>query len=386
MIDIPAIHQNDVAIIVVGYNRLGGLKRLLGSLEFASYSTYNVPLVISIDASGNNEVYEFVKSYNWKYGPKYVNIEKERLGLKNHIFQCGRMSCSFKGIIVLEDDLYVSEDFYNYSIATIEKYGNEDNVSGIALYSSGINGHVNLPFVPLSNGSDVYAMQSVCSWGQVWNKRMWKGFEDWFDKWDKDFSTIDMLESIKSWKRAWSKYFYAYLMTNNKYFIYPYVSLSTNFNDAGGEHGGGQSSIVQVNLLKGKRKYNLFDFEDLVKYDVYLQNVSLYDSLSVPRGETTLDLYGSHFEEGTTKRYLLSTMLLPYKIVKSYPLSLKPIELNILSKLEGTGIFLYDLSLRVNSKKPVMGIDCIEYYLCGFNFRYLLKYVFKYVKRKYIKW
>lgn len=386
MIDIPTIHQNDVAIIVVGYNRLDGIKRLLGSLELASYSSYNVPLVISIDASGNNELYEFAKSYNWKYGPKYVNIETERLGLKKHIFQCGRLSSSFKGIIVLEDDLYVSEDFYNYSIATIEKYGNDTNVSGIALYSSGMNGHVYLPFVPLSNGSDVYAFQAVCSWGQVWNNRMWDEFENWYDRWDKDFSAIEMLESIKNWKRAWSKFFYAYLISENKYFIYPYVSLSTNFNDAGGEHGGGQSSIVQVNLLKGKKNYKLFDFENLVKYDVYLQNVSLYDCLPVPQSETTLDLYGSHIEEGTTKRYLLSTMILPYKTVKSYPLSLKPIELNILANLEGSGIFLYDLSIKENSKKPTMGIDCIEYYLCGFNFRYLLKYVLKYVKEKYIRW
>lgn len=386
MITIPPVHQNDLAIVVVGFNRLRGLQRLLGSLEKATYNDNSVPLVISIDASGNQDVYDFVRSYQWKYGPKYVNIESERLGLKNHIFQCGRLSEFFKGVIILEDDLFVSSDFYRYSLATLEKYGNDHNISGIALYSEGLNGYVNIPFIPLSNGSDVYAFQSVCSWGQIWNKRMWSDFESWYVKWDKDFTKIEMVEFIKSWSRAWSKYYYAYLIANNKYFICPYVSLSTNFNDAGGEHGGGSNSIVQVNLLHGKRFYNLYDYDNLVKYDVYQQNEILYDLLPVPRSETTLDLYGCHFDEGTTKRYLLSAMILPYKVIKSYSLSLRPIELNVQLNLDGTGIFLYDTSKKVNNRKPKMSVAFIDYYLCGFNFRYLVRYVFRYIKRKFIKW
>ena len=170
MITIPPVHQNDLAIVVVGFNRLRGLQRLLGSLEKATYNDNSVPLVIGIDASGNQDVYDFVRSYQWKYGPKYVNIESERLGLKNHIFQCGRLSEFFKGVIILEDDLFVSSDFYRYSLATLEKYGNDHNISGIALYSEGLNGYVNIPFIPLSNGSDVYAFQSVVLGGRYGTK------------------------------------------------------------------------------------------------------------------------------------------------------------------------------------------------------------------------
>ena len=84
--------KSKVAIVVVGYNRLHGLKRLLENLNSCNYPDYDVPLIISIDASGNEEVYNLAKKFNWNHGTKYVNIERERLGLKKHILQCGSLT------------------------------------------------------------------------------------------------------------------------------------------------------------------------------------------------------------------------------------------------------------------------------------------------------
>ena len=41
---------------------------------------------------------------------------------------------------------------------------------------------------------------------------------------------------------------------------------------------------------------------------------------------------------------------MPYEIVKSYGLYLRPIELNILMEVSGRDIFLYDLTSRKNIK------------------------------------
>ena len=49
-------NRGRVAIIAVGYNRLDSMTRLLSSLTKASYDCDNVPLIISIDASGNQEL------------------------------------------------------------------------------------------------------------------------------------------------------------------------------------------------------------------------------------------------------------------------------------------------------------------------------------------
>ena len=70
-------NKEKVAIICVGYNRIKSMKRLLGSLLKAVYP------------SKDTELYEYVKEFEWPFGRKYVNIQEKRLGLKDHIYQCG---------------------------------------------------------------------------------------------------------------------------------------------------------------------------------------------------------------------------------------------------------------------------------------------------------
>ena len=228
-------NKERIAIVAIGYNRQAGLSRLLDSVNDAVYDIPEVPLFISIDASGDQKLYEYVKGFEWKHGPKFVNIQEERLGLKNHIFQCMSLSKYFKGVIILEDDILVSPYFYHYACKTLEKYGDDERVAGIALYRNEYDGYSNIPLIPLYNGQDVMAWKSICTWGEMLNERMWREFSEWLAAWDENFEAIDMNETIKGWSRAWSKYFYAYIVSTDRYFIFPYEPLTTNFNDAGGE-------------------------------------------------------------------------------------------------------------------------------------------------------
>ena len=84
-------NKSKIAIVVVGYNRIKSIRRLLTSLSNAHYRQ-EVPLIISIDCSGDTELYEYVRNFEWKHGTKYVNIQEHRLGLKEHIFQCGDLT------------------------------------------------------------------------------------------------------------------------------------------------------------------------------------------------------------------------------------------------------------------------------------------------------
>lgn len=379
---------DEIAIVVVGYNRIDGVKRLLFSLQNAHYSSKNVPLIISIDASGNTDLYNYVSNFEWENGMKYINIEKERLGLKEHILKCGDLTKYFKAIILLEDDLFVSPDFYIYTINALNKYGENTKIAGISLYGEELNGYVCLPFQPLNNGSDCFAWQTVSSWGEVWNYRMWSDFRTWLKEWNEDFNPIEMPTQIKNWERAWSKYFYAFVVTNDLYFIYPYVSLSTNFNDAGGEHGDDtNTSFVQVSLLYGSKKYELRDFSELVKYDVYQQNIKLYDTLKLSKEELCLDLYGATFIDQPNKRYLLTIKKYHFKEIRSYGLSMRPIELNIFYNIKGNDIHLYDTKSKVkNISRNGIPVNSISYFIKGFNKFYMIKYCFVHcllgIKRK----
>ena len=254
-------NKNKVAIVVVGYNRLKSIKRLIDSLLSASYPSNDIPLVISIDASGDQDLYNYVNDLIWPFGEKIINIQKIRLGLKEHIYKCGDLTRFFRAIILLEDDLFVSPNFYSYVLQTLDKYGACDNIAEISLYKNERNGYVGLHFENYQNGSDVFLMQDVSTWGQCWNARMWNSFVQWRVNHTEEYiQSVDMPDIIKKWERAWSKYFNAYVVDTAKYVLYPNVAVTTNFSDAG-EHGGDNNSIVQVNLLQRDVTYRLYDFE-----------------------------------------------------------------------------------------------------------------------------
>lgn len=384
-------NQEKVAIVVVGYNRIKSISRLLNSLLKGDYSRFNdVPLVISIDCSGDEELYKYVEAFNWPFGEKYVRIQKERLGLKKHILSCGDLTEFFKGIILLEDDIYVTPNFYNYTCQVIDYYDSEPKVASISLYNEEMNGFCWLPFSLLHNDSDVYAVQAVFSWGECWTKRMWKDFRAWNEKIEIEWDKVDMPPQIKTWEKAWSKFYHAYMVLNDLYSIVPYVSLTTNFSDAG-EHGGTNNTIVQTNIQYGYKSYILKPFTDLVKYDSFNNNIALADHLNIPISDICLDMYGVR-DNTFGKRYYLSIRNLPYKVDKQFGLYLRPQEINVLFDVPGEDIYLYDTTVKsVNPKKNNWG-GVLLYHLHGYSYKYLpvaclaqFKVLIKKAWYKYIK-
>lgn len=371
--------KDKIAIVVVGYNRLNSMKRLLGSLLHADYPDNNVPLIISLDNCGNSKLFDFANQFEWPFGTKKVIFHEKRLGLKNHIFACCDLSQFYRAVIILEDDLYVGPVFYQYTIAAVNKYEECDNIAGIALMYNEMNGYVGVPFTPLQTGYDAFAIQETCTWGECFTWTMWHKFREWLSNNEDTYKNVDMPDTIKNWTRAWSKYHNAYLVDTNKYFIYPYISCSTVFNDAG-EHGGSGLPDIQVSILQGKKEFIFCDFELLVKYDIYLNNTEIYNFLSLKDTELCLDLYG-HNQNLKGSRYLLSIKKLPYKILNRYALQLRPQELNIFNSISGNDIMLYDTQQLTGRKikKQSVGNNVINYHLKGFNKRFLVKYSLNYL-------
>ena len=389
--DISAINRVEnrerTAIVVVGYNRVESISRLLDSLLHASYKCENVPLVISIDASGNEELYDKMRSFEWPHGDLYVRIQNERLGLKNHIFSCLDMSQYFRGVILLEDDLVVAPAFYNYTLAALDAYEQEDKVCGVALYGATRNGYAGLPFMPMQNGCDVYLYQDVCTWGECLTYAMWSNFRKWLvDNEQRSYEELEMPVSIKQWKRAWSKYYYAYMVESNKAFITPYISYTTNFGEIG-EHGSMVTNVAQVPLQWGmKRHFSMLPLEQLVTYDAYSNNTALYEALGLSKEELTLDLYSNN-DFYMHRRFVLTTRSLPCKIVREFALSFYPIEVNVLQGVNGRGIRLYDTTEKA-AQGSVMKqqFQYLSYYFGLYNpwllLRYMIVYCFRTLCRK----
>ncbi len=341
-----------IAVVVVCYNRPEAAKRLLDSLNKANYPDNNVPLIISVDCSGNENMYSIAREFHWEHGPKYAVIHSERLGLKKHIYECGDYSRLFQGVIILEDDLFVAPDYYNYTTSAVDAYYDEDKIAGIALYADTMNGYVGLPLYYWYDGSDAFMMQSAITSGECFTDRMWERFRSWYNaNEDIDPEPYFMPQTIKNWRRAWSKYFNIYLVEKNLFFVHPHFSTTTNCGEAG-EHGDG-NNMIHSRMILGDKDYAFRPFSDSVRYDIYGNRLGLGPYLGVPDEDLCVDFYGDK-DNGQQRRYWLSPFKLPYRQMSGFAMTMEPMEANIIYNVPGSDLFLYDTSVpdaRKESRK-----------------------------------
>ena len=337
----------NIGICIIAYNRLNSLKRVLTSLEQGYYNE-SVTLIISIDKSNDNHVKDFAGQYEWKQGEKRIIAHPENLGLRKHVLKCGDLLNEYDALIVLEDDVSVAPSFYYYAKQCVEKFYDDDNIAGISLYNFPLNYQNRLPFYPLHSDSDVYLMQCAQSWGQVWMKKQWFAFKEWYLNHSEEFGELSHLpKAICRWpKSSWLKYHTRYCIEKKKYFVYPYVALSTNNSDAG-THNINKSSFFQSNLLYGKKE--IFKLTPTIYYDGFFESLLLSNYLGCVYNDVCVDFYGEK-KNFSNKRYWLTREKLSYKIVKSYSLTYKPYEWNILQNEKGYELFIYDTQFIESNK------------------------------------
>lgn len=336
-----------IAICVIAYNRISSLRRLLQSLDQAYYPAEEIPLVISIDKSETDEVEKFAENFIWKHGNKKVIKHPVNLGLRKHVISCGNLLSEYEALIVLEDDIFVAKSFYYYAKACVHKYENDDMIAGISLYNFRYDSFVGLPFYQVRTDSDVYLMQLAQSWGQVWMKRQWLEFKDWYDKNENKFNEIVGLPPyIKSWpESSWLKYHTAYCIQKNKYFIYPYDAYSTCFAEAG-THTGQSTSLHQSLLFAGDRRE--FRLNPTVVYDAFREFKGFGEVLGIPEEDLCVDFYGLK-DNSQGKRFWLTKKKLKYNCLHSFGLEMRPYELNVLYGIPGDMLFLYDTTNATGS-------------------------------------
>ena len=339
-----------IAIVIIAYNRVKSLERLLDTLCQADYGNDKVTLITSIDHSNTDIVEEFADKFIWPFGEKRIKKHAENLGLKKHILSQGEEFSKYDALIILEDDIIVSPAFYKYSLQTINAYYNSDDIAGISLYSFPVNYLTGNPFVPYKNSYDCFIMNTAQSWGQIWMKRQWFEFYEWYLT-NESFDYSDEIPGVLfSWHKSWLKYHTRYCAEKGKYFIYPYFSFSSNCGEAGTHSQNSYNNYQTVMQTSLDFRLRLPDVDKAVKYDVFFENKDIYSYIGLSESDCCIDLNGSR-QSSCGKRYWLSTQVLPYQIIKSYGLKLRPIEQNIIAKVAGNEIFLYDTYLTVPKNK-----------------------------------
>lgn len=358
--------MSNYALVVIGYNRIPGMLRLLDSLEYAAYGNDQVTLIISLDNCGNSGPEEAAKAFQWSHGEKIVRTFPERQGLRKHILSCGDYLKEYDAIAVLEDDLVVSPAFYDYMKQAVMCYKDHPEVAGISLYSHKVNVNRDLPFVPQPDAYDNFFMQFAQSWGQVWMKEQWFAFKEWYEKHvDEPVEANNVPEFVSGWpKTSWLKYHIKYCIAENKYFVYPYHSFTTCYSDAG-EHCKEANTIYQVPMMrKTGLKYRFCEqVEDGVCYDAFFERQGLAACLELQESELCVDFYGTKGNR-EKRRYWLTRETLPYEMIARYDFCMRPQECNVIENVVGDCVYLYDTekTASIHKKSKRENFRTITYY------------------------
>jgi len=332
-----------IPIVIITYDRPASLKRLLNSLLRAKYQG-DVKLIISIDGGGTEQLIKVAENFEWKYGEKEIIKRNNNLGLKKHILTCGGLAAEYDGVILLEDDLYVSPDFYQYVLQANEFYKDDERVGGISLYAHLYNETAQFPFTPISDGSDVFFMQYASSCGQFWSQKQWKSFKAWYDQnlGEKLSKNVMLPPNVLLWpESSWKKFFIKFLILHDKYFVFPRVSLTTNFNEPGA-HIKLRERFFQVPLHFNKTEFNFIPFdESYAVYDVHCE--ILASKLKLLSGhfmdkDFEVDLYGMKIIKDITKPYILTSRSIENPEM-TFGKEMKPHEVNIIENISGSDIY-----------------------------------------------
>lgn len=334
-------------IVVMAYNRPNSLNRILDHLLNCEFDNDEVDLIISIDKSDvQEELIQISQNIIWTHGIKKILPRPERLGLREHVLSCGDIVYDYETLIMFEDDIVPAHNFFRFVKQSSVFYKDDNCIAGISLYTPYVNEMVEKPFIPIKNDFDVFLIQSASSWGQAWNKDMWKDFRSWYeDNYGELVDIGDMPNKIYTWPQSsWKKYFMKYLVETNKYFAYPYIGLSTNVSDVG-QHVQEADSMYQVPLsFEMKENYFFGNTSDLIVYDSFFE-IKKIPKIKLETTNICFDFYGSKTNFQTFD-YLLSSKKYNYKIIKSYSLNYKPQELNFIFDELGNDIFFYDLNIK----------------------------------------
>lgn len=332
-----------VALVVNAYNRPQALARLLASLQQAAYPADGiVPLIISIDRGGGDEVRRGAEQLIWPFGPKEVILQEQHLGLVQHFFACGDLTQRFDAIVYLEDDLTVSPVFYAYASQALSFYQPDDRIAGLSLFGLWFNGYTQQPFAPLADGSDVFFVQVPYTQGLAFTRAQWTNFAAW-----RHSSLGEAAPSVplhEAWSRFdredWFPQLARFVITADRYFVFPRVSHTTGWGDAG-THFTQASRFFQVPLQRGKQHYafNLLD-DSVAVYDSFfeLQPDRLNRLSDRWRSyDYTLDLYGIKSRSNLRAQCALTSRPC-HNPIASFGKTLWPIEMNVVEQVPGTEI------------------------------------------------
>lgn len=334
--------MRDIAIVIPCFNRTETLNGLLTSLLRAEYDR-PVELVFSIDYSGDNHVSSLAEYFQWPFGKKTIIKHHENIGLRRNIIKCGDLTEQHDAVIVLEDDLVVSPLFFKYAAEACDYYWDEAKVAGISLYSYRFT-EDSRAFYPEAKGYDTYFIQWTSSWGQLWTKKQWSDFKQWYTIHHDDLGDFCIPQYVKNWKKSWKKYNIAYVSDTDKYYVYP-VSSFTTMVPSQGTHAESvrlRNRFIVPLCAYLSRPLAFQNIETAQKYDSFFEPSDGLLEIDGKEECVSYNIYCNKTKgEIKGKYYVTSVQIAGREPLKTWGRKLLPPEKNIMDSIDGDGLYLY---------------------------------------------
>ena len=188
---------DEIQVHIIGWKRPQPIKDLLTQLEESNYRGWNtpVPLYVHLDGGALQEVIAIVNEFEWTHGVKHLNDRKENVGLREMWFSSigsvSKMAGENTLMLVLEDDMSVSLDYFQWLLAVVDAYGcnprcRDANLMGFSLSPIRME-ELRKPFTRwnasavIQDGRNAYLSTVPGSWGAAYWSDKWNEFTEFVD-------------------------------------------------------------------------------------------------------------------------------------------------------------------------------------------------------------
>ena len=185
---------DEIQLHVIGWRRLDSLQQLMSQLETSNYNgwEFSIPLYIHLDGGANQEVITAADGFLWTHGRKIIDERSLNVGLRemwlSSIGAAAKAAGDNSIMVVFEDDMIVSLDYFQWILATIDAYGRnihcrDSNLMGFSLSPIRLE-ELRKPFtrwncrVALGYNHTTYLSVVPSSWGAVYWSDRWNEFSD----------------------------------------------------------------------------------------------------------------------------------------------------------------------------------------------------------------
>lgn len=381
------IAAGSIPIVISSYNRPNSLARILGSLLRAHYAHADVPLFISLDAGGPNGTREIAEAFEWPFGPKTVLARDRQLGMRDHAFACMDLLNETKHIIFLEDDSIVGHNYYDYAVEVARHMDCTDEIFAASLYAFDFCEFDGLRFAPVATGEDLFLMKSATTWAVLFTLGRWREFREWHSKFSKTNEGAKYIpHQVNNWpKTSWKKFINRYLSSENKYFLYPYVSQITHFADPGTHFdiSSGNFQVPTMHSLSSKPLMLRCRLDNMVRYDEFWELEPPTDLVRHVGCDFECDLRRIKAPDQIRKNAIVTSRSASQSR-RDYSNLLFPLELNCWNGLDGDILHLVHLGTDnfLEAANADVKAEDVRYYMKDIGFRREIMLVLDRISKK----